>query len=70
MCVLLFLKGVIDLEIWISGPKRDLHAGVDGGAVHEPLTDLMSVLSSLKTNDDRIAVEGLLEGVRTLTQTT
>ena len=32
-CLTYGMRGVIDLEMWVHGPKRDLHAGVDGGAV-------------------------------------
>ena len=31
----------------VAGPKRDLHSGVDGGTIVEPLMDLLAVLGSL-----------------------
>ena len=36
-CITYGMRGVIDLEMWVSGPRKDLHSGVDGGAVHEPM---------------------------------
>lgn len=42
-CLTYGLRGINYYEIKISGPDRDLHSGVFGGAVHEPMTDLIAV---------------------------
>lgn len=46
-CLTYGMRGIIHLEVKIQGPKRNLHSGVDGGAVVEPLNDLIGVLSTL-----------------------
>lgn len=49
----LFLTYVLNLACWVGlqvrvdGPLEDLHPGVDGGVVVEPLADLMAVLANL-----------------------
>lgn len=45
-CLTYGLRGINYYEIRISGPGRDLHSGVFGGTVHEPMTDLI-LLSKL-----------------------
>lgn len=40
-CLTYGLRGVNYYEIRIQGPARDLHSGVFGGTVHEPMTDLI-----------------------------
>jgi hypothetical protein len=35
------------LQVRVDGPKEDLHSGVDGGVVVEPLSDLMAILADL-----------------------
>ncbi len=42
-CITYGMRGVVDLEVWISGPLKDLHSGIDGGAVHEPMVDLNGI---------------------------
>ena len=63
-CITYGMRGVIDLEIWVSGPRRDLHSGVDGGAVNEPMADLNALLASLHASDGSIAVQALNQNVR------
>lgn len=45
-CLTYGLRGVNYYEIRINGPARDLHSGVFGGTVHEPMTDLISISGS------------------------
>jgi hypothetical protein len=40
-CLTYGLRGVNYYEIKVSGPDRDLHSGVFGGTIHEPMTDLI-----------------------------
>lgn len=53
------LRGLSYFMITISGPARDLHSGVFGGMVHEPMTDLMAVMSKLVTPDGTILIPGV-----------
>lgn len=45
-CLTYGLRGVNYYEIRIQGPARDLHSGVFGGTVHEPMTDLILLSES------------------------
>lgn len=40
-CLTYGLRGVNYYEVKVSGPDRDLHSGVFGGTIHEPMTDLI-----------------------------
>ena len=46
-CLTYGLRGLLQLRVGVSGPVRDLHSGVDGGVVREPLVDLAAVVASL-----------------------
>lgn len=45
-CLTYGLRGINYYEVRISGPSRDLHSGVFGGTVHEPMTDLFAISES------------------------
>lgn len=57
------LRGITYFNICISGPARDLHSGVFGRTVHEPMTDLIILMSKLVTPDGRILIPGVEEMV-------
>ncbi|XP_006635735.2 cytosolic non-specific dipeptidase-like isoform X1 [Lepisosteus oculatus] len=52
----------------VEGPKLDLHSGVFGGSVHEPMTDLIALLGSLIEPSGRILIPGINEAVASLTE--
>ena len=58
------LRGALSLELEVRGPSHDLHSGVYGGAVHNPLQALCEIVARLHGPDGRIAVPGLYDGVR------
>jgi acetylornithine deacetylase/succinyl-diaminopimelate desuccinylase-like protein len=58
------LRGLLDLEVELRGPRRDLHAGTFGGAVHNPLQALSELLAGLHDGDGRVAVPGFYDRVR------
>jgi acetylornithine deacetylase/succinyl-diaminopimelate desuccinylase-like protein len=60
------LRGVTALEMKISGPKMDLHSGVFGGAVQNPITALARLLATLHDNDGHVAIEGFYDKVKPL----
>ena len=66
-CLTHGLRGICYFKLSISGPARDLHSGVFGGLVHEPMTDLMKIMSSLVGADGKITVPGIYEQVAPLT---
>ena len=57
------LRGISYYKVTVSGPARDLHSGVFGRTVHEPMTDLISLLGTLVTPDGKILVKGVDEMV-------
>lgn len=57
------LRGLVDLEIRLRGPKVDLHSGIHGGAVYNPLQALSEICASLHLPDGRVNVPGFYEGV-------
>ncbi|MFP7494876.1 dipeptidase [Terribacillus saccharophilus] len=60
------LKGAAALEFSVYGPDRDLHSGMYGGAVRNPLQALAHILSSLKDEEEVVQVEGFYDGVEEL----
>ena len=57
------LRGISALEIKITGPVMDLHSGIYGGAIANPVTMLARVLATLHDADGHVAVEGFYDGV-------
>jgi acetylornithine deacetylase/succinyl-diaminopimelate desuccinylase-like protein len=62
MCV--GMRGVVDAQIDLRGPERDLHSGSFGGGVPNPLHVLADLLSGLHDDDGRVTVPGFYDGVR------
>ncbi|KAJ1022066.1 hypothetical protein NDA18_005300 [Ustilago nuda] len=66
-CLTHGLRGIAYFKLAISGPARDLHSGVFGGTVHEPMTDLFTIMSKLVTAKGEILIPGIKELVAPLT---
>ena len=60
------LRGVTALEVKITGSKMDLHSGMFGGAVANPITALAQLLATLHDKEGRIAIEGFYDKVKPL----
>ena len=60
------LRGVTALEIKITGPKMDLHSGVFGGAVANPITALAQLLATLHDREGRVVIAGFYDRVKPL----
>jgi acetylornithine deacetylase/succinyl-diaminopimelate desuccinylase-like protein len=60
------LRGVTALEIKVSGPKMDLHSGIFGGAVANPITALAQLLATLHDHEGRVAITGFYDRVKPL----
>ena len=58
------LKGIAYFELLVQGPSSDLHSGVFGGAVANPLNALTRVLSQLMDQRGRVQIPGFYEKVR------
>jgi Cys-Gly metallodipeptidase DUG1 len=66
-CLTYGLRGVSYFHLAINGPGRDLHSGVFGGTVHEPMTDLFAVMSTLVAPNGKILIPGIYDQVAPLT---
>jgi acetylornithine deacetylase/succinyl-diaminopimelate desuccinylase-like protein len=60
------LKGLAYFEVIVKGAKSDLHSGMFGGAVANPLNALATILASLKGPDGKILIDGFYDPVRPL----
>lgn len=61
------LRGLAYMEIHVTGPNRDLHSGVYGGAVHNPANVLCEIIAKLKDEDGVIQIPGFYDDVEKLT---
>lgn len=57
------LRGLSYNEVEITGPNRDLHSGVYGGAVANPINVLSRMIASLKDENFRITIPGFYDDV-------
>ncbi|KAI7900282.1 uncharacterized protein BX663DRAFT_554178 [Cokeromyces recurvatus] len=67
-CITYGLRGVIHATVTICNSRPDLHSGVEGGAVSEPLMDLIHVLGKLVDKNKRVLIPGFYDHVRPLTE--
>lgn len=61
-------KGLVSLELTVTGSSADLHSVRHGGAVQNPLHALFAVLASLHDLEGRVAVAGFYDEVQPLTE--
>ena len=61
--ILLGGRGMLVLELHVFGPKADLHSGLFGGAVQNPIHALVQLLDSLHDPDGKVAVDGYYDSV-------
>jgi acetylornithine deacetylase/succinyl-diaminopimelate desuccinylase-like protein len=57
------LKGLSYLEVEVTGPNRDLHSGVYGGAVANPINILSKMIASLTDENNHITIPGFYNNV-------
>jgi len=60
------LRGLMYLEVEVVGPNRDLHSGVYGGGVQNPVNALCEMIAKLKDENGVIQVQGFYDKVRPL----
>lgn len=63
------LRGLSYLEVEVTGPNRDLHSGVYGGAVANPINILCEMIASLHDSDRRITIPGFYDDVLPVSET-
>ena len=61
------LRGLTYMEVEVTGPDKDLHSGLFGGAVANPANVLARLIASLVDENGRVAIPGFYDDVRELT---
>ena len=62
------LRGLSYVEVEVQGPNRDLHSGLYGGAVANPINILTQMIASLHDENNRITIPGFYDKVIELSQ--
>lgn len=62
------LRGLSYVEVEVTGPNRDLHSGVYGGSVANPINVLCEMIASMKDDYGRITIPGFYDEVEALTR--
>ncbi|NOS94290.1 MAG: dipeptidase [Cyclobacteriaceae bacterium] len=62
------LRGLSYMEVEVTGPNRDLHSGVYGGAVANPINTLSRMIASMHDDKGRITIPGFYDKVAELTK--
>lgn len=60
------LRGMVYVEVTLHGPSRDLHSGLYGGAVVNPINALSRILGELHDPDGKVQLVGFYDDVREL----
>ena len=60
------LRGLSYVEVEVTGPNRDLHSGVYGGAVANPITILCEMIAKMKDENNHITIPGFYDNVLVL----
>lgn len=60
------LRGLSYVEVEVTGPNRDLHSGVYGGAVANPINILAKMIASLQDENNHITIPGFYDDVLTV----
>ena len=61
------LRGLAYMEVEVVGPNRDLHSGVYGGAVANPITILAKMIASMHDENNHITIPGFYDQVMEMT---
>lgn len=57
------LRGIVAVEATLTGPKKDLHSGVFGGAVANPATGIAKMIAALHDDKGRVLIPGFYDDV-------
>lgn len=60
------LRGLSYMEVEVTSANRDLHSGVYGGAVANPINELCRMIASLQDDKGRITIPGFYDKVKSL----
>jgi acetylornithine deacetylase/succinyl-diaminopimelate desuccinylase-like protein len=57
------LRGLVYAEVTVRGPSHDLHSGMFGGTLPNPINTLASIVAELHDRDRRVQLDGFYDGV-------
>jgi acetylornithine deacetylase/succinyl-diaminopimelate desuccinylase-like protein len=57
------LRGLVTMEVVVTGPKHDLHSGGYGGMIHNPAQAVAEIITELHNDDGSVAVPGFYDNV-------
>ena len=63
------LRGLSYMEVTVTGPNRDLHSGLYGGAVANPINVLCEMINKLHDDQKRVTIPGFYDRVDELSKT-
>ncbi|WP_282041548.1 dipeptidase [Winogradskyella flava] len=62
------LRGLSYVEVEVTGPNRDLHSGLYGGAVANPINVLTKMIATLHDDNNHITIPGFYDNVEHLSE--
>ena len=62
------LRGLAGVEIDVTGPDHDVHSGMYGGAIQNPIHALAAIIASMRGADGKILVDGFYDDVVNLSE--
>ncbi|CDW98290.1 hypothetical protein [Sporisorium scitamineum] len=68
-CLTIGLRGVVRATVSVASGDRDVHSGVEGGAIREPMVDMVKLLARLTGSGEQVALPGFYDSVRPTTET-
>lgn len=57
------LRGMVYVEVTLTGPSHELHSGQYGGIVQNPIQSLATLVAGLKDSNDRVTLPGFYDAV-------
>lgn len=66
-CLTIGLRGVVRATVSVTSGDRDVHSGVEGGAIREPMVDMVKLLAQLTGQGESVALPGFYDSVRPTT---
>ena len=61
------VRGMVYMEVTLRGSRQDLHSGIYGGVVENPLNAMAHLLAALRGKDGRVNIPGFYDKVRAIT---